>query len=128
MQQKRNNVHKLPKRQHTFLCIVTIRNILQKNLHKLVDNSSKRAYNIKCNQGEHLFPSELKGVLKMKKRTVSSVVGKLNPETIVSLKNSYGTFWSGKAKFVFNSLTSEAWCSAVESVEWRDFFVAITIA
>ena len=32
-----------------------------------------------------------------------------NPTTIVSLKNQYGIFWTGQARFVFGAVTTEAW-------------------
>ena len=30
-------------------------------------------------------------------------------EEIVSLRNKYGVFWTGKAKYVFGAVTPEAW-------------------
>ena len=43
--------------------------------------------------------------------TLAEKINKLNPETMVSLKNEYGVFWMGKAKFVFGALRIEAWNS-----------------
>lgn len=36
-------------------------------------------------------------------------IEKINSETVVSLKNKYGVFWIGKAKFVFGAIRLEAW-------------------
>ena len=41
--------------------------------------------------------------------TLREQIKKINPETIVSLKNKYGIFWTGKAKFVFGAVRLEAW-------------------
>lgn len=32
-----------------------------------------------------------------------------NQNEIVSLRNKYGVFWTGKAKYVFGAVTAEAW-------------------
>lgn len=42
-------------------------------------------------------------------KTLREQIGEINPETMVSLKNKYGVFWIGRAKFVFSSVTREAW-------------------
>ena len=42
-------------------------------------------------------------------------IKKVDPEQIVSLKNRYGVFWTGRAKFVFGAVSSDAWNS--ESIE-----------
>lgn len=42
--------------------------------------------------------------------TLAEQIKKIDPEKIISLKNEYGeVFWIGRAKFVFNHVTREAW-------------------
>lgn len=41
--------------------------------------------------------------------TLKEQIEKINPEAVVSLKNKYGVFWIGKAKFVFGAVRLEAW-------------------
>lgn len=41
--------------------------------------------------------------------TLSEKINALNPETIVGLKNKYGIFWIGKAKYVFGAVSIRAW-------------------
>lgn len=41
--------------------------------------------------------------------TLGERIEKLNPETLIALKNKYGTFWLGKAKYVFSAVTPKAW-------------------
>lgn len=41
--------------------------------------------------------------------TLGEKIKKINPEKVISLKNKYGVFWTGKAKFVFGAVTFEAW-------------------
>ena len=41
--------------------------------------------------------------------TLGEQIEKINPETVVSLKNKYGVYWIGKAKFVFGAVRLEAW-------------------
>lgn len=37
------------------------------------------------------------------------IIEEINPDMIISLKNKYGVFWTGKAKFVFSHVTYQAW-------------------
>lgn len=41
-------------------------------------------------------------------KTLSQVVSSLKPNTIISVSNSYGIIWTGKAKFVFGHFTFKA--------------------
>ena len=50
--------------------------------------------------------------------TLSEKIKKINPDRIISLKNKYGIFWTGRAKFVFSAVTYQAWNSPdIEIVE-----------
>ena len=41
--------------------------------------------------------------------TLGEKIKIINLEKIISLKNKYGVFWTGKAKFVFSHVTYQAW-------------------
>ena len=43
--------------------------------------------------------------------TLGEKVNRINDNAIISLKNKYGVFWTGKAKYVFGAVTLEAWNS-----------------
>ena len=43
--------------------------------------------------------------------TLGEKIKTIDPEKIISLKNKYGVFWIGKAKFVFGAVTLKAWNS-----------------
>ncbi len=43
--------------------------------------------------------------------TLSEKIAKIDPEKVIILKNKYGVFWTGKAKYVFSSVTNKAWKS-----------------
>ena len=44
--------------------------------------------------------------------TLREQINKIKDQNkIVSLKNKYGVFWTGKAKYVFGAVTYEAWNS-----------------
>lgn len=43
--------------------------------------------------------------------TLGEKIEKIDPEKVISLKNKYGVFWTGKAKFVFSTITNKAWNS-----------------
>ena len=49
--------------------------------------------------------------------TLGEKIKHLDPETMVNLRNDYGVFWTGKAKFVFNAVSYKAWNSADIDVE-----------
>ena len=36
-------------------------------------------------------------------------INALNPETVISLENEFGIFWTGKAKFVFGAVRYDIW-------------------
>lgn len=42
-------------------------------------------------------------------KTLKEKIKACDPEMVVALKNRYGVFWVGKAKFVFGAVTNEAW-------------------
>ena len=48
--------------------------------------------------------------------TLGEKIEKLNPDEIISLKNKYGVFWTGKAKFVFGAVALKAWDSTTIEV------------
>lgn len=41
--------------------------------------------------------------------TLREKISKIDPEKIISLKNKYGVFWIGKAKYVFSAVSCKAW-------------------
>lgn len=41
--------------------------------------------------------------------TLAEKIATIDPEKVVSLKNSYGVFWTGKAKYVFGAVRLDAW-------------------
>lgn len=47
--------------------------------------------------------------------TVGEYIKALDPKSIVSLKNKYGVFYTGKAEFVFSRLRYETWIEDVKT-------------
>ena len=47
--------------------------------------------------------------------TVGEYIKALDPKSIVSLKNKYGVFYTGRAEFVFRRLRHETWIEDVET-------------
>lgn len=41
--------------------------------------------------------------------TLREKIAKIDLEKVISLKNKYGVFWTGKAKYVFSAVSYEAW-------------------
>ena len=41
--------------------------------------------------------------------TLAEKIAKIDPEKVISLKNRYGIFFTGKAKYVFSHVTYKAW-------------------
>lgn len=41
--------------------------------------------------------------------TLREQIERIDGEKIISLKNKYGVFWTGRAKYVFGAVTLEAW-------------------
>lgn len=41
--------------------------------------------------------------------TLAEKITKIDPEKVISLKNKYGVFWTGKAKYVFGAVSYKAW-------------------
>ena len=47
--------------------------------------------------------------------TVGEYIESLDPNSMVALKNKYGVFYTGRAKFVFGALRYEAWIEDVKT-------------
>ncbi len=41
--------------------------------------------------------------------TLAEKIAKIDPEKVISLKNKYGVFFTGKAKYVFSHVTLKTW-------------------
>lgn len=42
-------------------------------------------------------------------QTLCEKIKNIDSEKVISLKNKYGVFWTGKAKFVFSAVTYKTW-------------------
>ncbi len=41
--------------------------------------------------------------------TLKEKIKKVKPDTVVALKNAYGIYFIGKAKYVYQNVTNKAW-------------------
>ena len=41
--------------------------------------------------------------------TLGDKIKAISPDSVVALKDRYGVFWAGKARYVFGAVTLEAW-------------------
>lgn len=49
-------------------------------------------------------------------------------EKVVSLKNEYGTFWTGKVKFIFSSVNTESLNSdGIDIIFWQNLSYLINL-